>query len=148
MPIGGVLACKEVIVPNAVGVDIGCGMCAIKTSLNAIEKSDLQKIVDLIAEMKNVSKTGATGFGSLNKEELKVLQDASTALELGTPKEEAKVYLDNMEAAARKIINGSQKISTPQSLQPTDFQNFDKIPMPEFDAAQRIKNLKSKYGLN
>jgi len=115
---------------------------------NNVNKLKSQKIVDLIAEMKNVSKTGATGFGSLNKEELKVLQDASTALELGTPKEEAKVYLDNMEAAARKIINGSQKISTPQSLQPTDFQNFDKIPMPEFDAAQRIKNLKSKYGLN
>jgi tRNA-splicing ligase RtcB len=33
MPIGGVLATKDVIVPNAVGVDIGCGMCAVKTSL-------------------------------------------------------------------------------------------------------------------
>ena len=33
MPIGGVLATKEVIIPNAVGVDIGCGMCALKTSL-------------------------------------------------------------------------------------------------------------------
>lgn len=31
MPIGGVLATKDVIIPNAVGVDIGCGMCAIKT---------------------------------------------------------------------------------------------------------------------
>ena len=26
MPIGGVLATKGVVVPNAVGVDIGCGM--------------------------------------------------------------------------------------------------------------------------
>lgn len=33
MPIGGVLSTKGIIVPNAVGVDIGCGMCAIKTSL-------------------------------------------------------------------------------------------------------------------
>lgn len=33
MPIGGVLATKGVVVPNAVGVDIGCGMCAVKTSL-------------------------------------------------------------------------------------------------------------------
>ena len=31
MPIGGVLATKGVVVPNAVGVDIGCGMCAVKT---------------------------------------------------------------------------------------------------------------------
>ena len=32
MPIGGVLACKDAVVPNAVGVDIGCGMCAVKTN--------------------------------------------------------------------------------------------------------------------
>ena len=32
MPIGGVLACRDAVVPNAVGVDIGCGMCAVKTS--------------------------------------------------------------------------------------------------------------------
>ena len=33
MPIGGVLATKGAVIPNAVGVDIGCGMCAVKTSL-------------------------------------------------------------------------------------------------------------------
>lgn len=33
MPIGGVMATKGVVIPNAVGVDIGCGMCAVKTSL-------------------------------------------------------------------------------------------------------------------
>ena len=32
MPIGGVLACKDVVIPNAVGVDIGCGMCAVKSN--------------------------------------------------------------------------------------------------------------------
>lgn len=33
MPIGGVLATKGVVVPNAVGVDIGCGMCAVKSNI-------------------------------------------------------------------------------------------------------------------
>lgn len=33
MPIGGVLATKGVVIPNAVGVDIGCGMYAQKTGL-------------------------------------------------------------------------------------------------------------------
>lgn len=37
MPIGGVLATKGVVVPNAVGVDIGCGMCAVKTSIKVAE---------------------------------------------------------------------------------------------------------------
>lgn len=33
MPIGAVLATKGVVVPNAVGVDIGCGMCAVKSNI-------------------------------------------------------------------------------------------------------------------
>ena len=37
MPIGGVLAAKDVVIPNAVGVDIGCGMCAVKTSLKVAD---------------------------------------------------------------------------------------------------------------
>lgn len=45
MPIGGVMATKDVIVPNAVGVDIGCGMCAVKTSLTEIDTDTLKKIM-------------------------------------------------------------------------------------------------------
>jgi tRNA-splicing ligase RtcB len=45
MPIGGVMATKGVIVPNAVGVDIGCGMCAVKTSLTEIDTETLKKIM-------------------------------------------------------------------------------------------------------
>ncbi len=37
MPIGGVLATKGVVIPNAVGVDIGCGMCAVKTNVRVEE---------------------------------------------------------------------------------------------------------------
>lgn len=45
MPIGGVMATEGVIVPNAVGVDIGCGMCALRTSLNEISTDALKKIM-------------------------------------------------------------------------------------------------------
>jgi len=45
MPIGGVLATNGVIVPNAVGVDIGCGMCALRTNLQEIEIDRLKKIL-------------------------------------------------------------------------------------------------------
>lgn len=31
MPIGGVIACPEAVIPYAVGVDIGCGMAAVRT---------------------------------------------------------------------------------------------------------------------
>lgn len=33
MPIGGVIATENVIIPNAVGVDIGCGMCFTHTNI-------------------------------------------------------------------------------------------------------------------
>ncbi len=46
MPIGGVLACKEMIIPNAVGVDIGCGVMAVKTDLTNIRKEDIKKTID------------------------------------------------------------------------------------------------------
>lgn len=50
MPIGGVLATKGVVIPNAVGVDIGCGMCAVKTSLHADDfcREDLTTIMSRI----------------------------------------------------------------------------------------------------
>ena len=44
MPIGGVMATKGVIVPNAVGKDIGCGMMAIKTNLHEITTDELKKV--------------------------------------------------------------------------------------------------------
>ena len=47
MPIGGVLPTKDVVIPNAVGVDIGCGMRAVKTNVRAamIEEVFLRKII-------------------------------------------------------------------------------------------------------
>lgn len=51
MPIGGVLATQGVVIPNAVGVDIGCGMCAVKTSLKEIPDGTLRGILSEIREV-------------------------------------------------------------------------------------------------
>jgi len=48
MPIGGVLATRGNVIPNAVGVDIGCGMCAVKTSLSELETHTLKNILGMI----------------------------------------------------------------------------------------------------
>ncbi len=50
MPIGGVLATKNVIIPNAVGVDIGCGISACKTSLKEIDIEIIKKIMGEIRQ--------------------------------------------------------------------------------------------------
>lgn len=48
MPIGGVAALKGAISPNMVGVDIGCGMRALRTSLTEISKEKLKEIMSEI----------------------------------------------------------------------------------------------------
>lgn len=63
MPIGGVLATKDVIIPNAVGVDIGCGMCAVKTSLTELNIETLKKI------MGEIRKQIPVGFAKHQKEQ-------------------------------------------------------------------------------
>ncbi len=43
MPIGGILATlEEMIIPNAVGVDIGCGVTALKTDQTALTKTTVE----------------------------------------------------------------------------------------------------------
>jgi tRNA-splicing ligase RtcB (3'-phosphate/5'-hydroxy nucleic acid ligase) len=52
MPIGGVLATVDMVVPNAVGVDIGCGMAAV--SLDAIaDEVKLQTRKEIIDEIRH-----------------------------------------------------------------------------------------------
>ncbi len=48
MPIGGVLATSDTIIPNAVGVDIGCGVLAMRTSLSEIDQEKLKNIMGAI----------------------------------------------------------------------------------------------------
>ena len=42
MPIGGVIATKDVVIPNAVGVDIGCGMDFIPTNIRVDDIREVQ----------------------------------------------------------------------------------------------------------
>ncbi len=44
MPIGGVLVTNDVIIPNAVGVDIGCGVAACKLPIKEISKDQIKEI--------------------------------------------------------------------------------------------------------
>ena len=63
MPIGGVLATNGAVIPNAVGVDIGCGMCAIKTSLENIDTDTLKEI------MGKIRKVVPVGFAHHNEKQ-------------------------------------------------------------------------------
>lgn len=42
MPIGGVIAAKDAVIPAAVGVDIGCGMIAVETNIPAEKLEEMR----------------------------------------------------------------------------------------------------------
>ena len=57
MPIGGVIACMRHIIPNAVGVDIGCGMNYVKTviPIEVIKECKTSEGTPLLREFVNVA---------------------------------------------------------------------------------------------
>lgn len=84
MPIGGVIATKGVIIPNAVGVDIGCGMNFVSTDIKAAELKEVMTgngtlVQTIIADiMRNVP----VGFKSHKEKQLsQVLDRALTRAE-------------------------------------------------------------------
>jgi tRNA-splicing ligase RtcB len=70
MPIGGVMATRKVVVPNAVGVDIGCGMCAVKTSLTNLDQESIKKIMGGSKEYKGgIRSSVPVGFSRHSKKQ-------------------------------------------------------------------------------
>jgi len=51
MPIGGVIATKDAIICNAVGVDIGCGVTAVKTNIRP-EEITTDQIKEIMGEIR------------------------------------------------------------------------------------------------
>lgn len=56
MPIGGVVALKNAVSPNMVGVDIGCGIIAVRTSLTEISTEELKRIMGYVRSSVPVGK--------------------------------------------------------------------------------------------
>ncbi len=96
MPIGGVLPTTNVVIPNAVGVDIGCGMCAVKTNL---------KVADITAEvLRKKIMRGIRKRIPLGKEHHKAAQDTKY---LPTGHD-----IDAMEVVKRRQIAITKEVGT------------------------------------
>jgi hypothetical protein len=80
-----------------------------------VDKLLSKRVIDLMNEMKQASKTGATGMGALSEKELAVLQNASTALKRSIGPEQAKKILEDMEQSLNKVISGQPQGGQPSS---------------------------------
>ena len=58
MPIGGVIACRNAIIINAVGTDIGCGMIAVETDCNAEVFTDMKNRRNFLNSVKELIPVG------------------------------------------------------------------------------------------
>lgn len=91
MPIGGVIAAKDVVIPNAVGVDIGCGMDFIPTN---IRMEDIREIQTGNGSMIQAMIGSIMRAVPLNAERYKESQES---LVLDQAKQEMEKYEKNAE---------------------------------------------------
>jgi hypothetical protein len=70
----------------------------------AFDRLRSQAMVNLINTMKTVSKTGATGFGSLSEAEGKILMNASAQLNQAQTEDQVKTILQGMRLRLNAIL--------------------------------------------
>jgi len=123
--VGSVIATKDAIIPAAVGVDIGCGMCAIKTPFTADQldgklkkiRQDIEAIVPVgFNENKEADKTVSNWQGWRNFKELhQGVQDLQTKAmrqmgSLGGGNHFIEICLDTEDQVWIMLHSGSRNI--------------------------------------
>lgn len=103
MPIGGVVATEDVVIPNAVGVDIGCGMAFVSTNLRWEEIAGVQTGNGSFTQavVSDIMRSIPVGFGRhKEKQTSAVLDAAQESLDLyeATPE-----LLPNLDAGRYQI---------------------------------------------
>lgn len=96
MPIGGVMATEGVVIPNAVGVDIGCGMCAQQTSLRSLSSEKLKAL------LVHIRKTIPLGFKHHKKGQDRHLM----------PRAKGNIPLEDLPIVSRQYESGRTQLGT------------------------------------
>lgn len=81
MPIGGVIATKDVIIPNAVGVDIGCGMVFMATDIiyEEIKETMVGTATIMQSMIGNIMRTVPVGFEKHKQRQTSAVLDMAFA---------------------------------------------------------------------
>ncbi len=96
MPIGGVMATEGVVIPNAVGVDIGCGMCAQQTSLRSLDSGKLKALLT------HIRRTIPLGFKHHQKGQNQRLM----------PKPKTGIPISDLPIVSSQFDNGRTQLGT------------------------------------
>lgn len=98
---------------------------AAKAQDNLLKTVTAGKVVETIMEMKQQSKTGATGFGALNTRELDLLESTARALDPASPtfEKDLKYIEDKLVANKAKLQGSLAKKQPAPSATNTNWQN-------------------------
>ncbi|KAG2383321.1 hypothetical protein C9374_004658 [Naegleria lovaniensis] len=97
--VGTVIPMKKAIIPAAVGVDIGCGMCAVKTSLAASDLKSLKVIRESIEKVIPLGMTSYELSGNVGSQK----KDSECKIEL--PQESIDIWNAYLKSGYSKIIS-------------------------------------------
>jgi tRNA-splicing ligase RtcB len=101
--VGSVIPTKGAVIPAAVGVDIGCGMCAVPTNLSAHHLPDSLKKIRF-----DLEDVVPVGFGCHEEEALHLTPDELSAMNMSS---EIKALLDQYDIQSGKQ-NPFQQLGT------------------------------------
>lgn len=125
--VGSVIATQKAIVPAAVGVDIGCGMMAVRTSLTASQLPD--SLAALRAEIERAVPKGMESNQSANH---------AKGGWASTPNSVARTWYDRFEDRWRKIVAKNPKVDGKTSDQLASMGGGNHFIEVCLDEAQRV----------
>ncbi|MDK2766939.1 MAG: RtcB family protein [Sphingomonas sp.] len=125
--VGSVIATQKAIVPAAVGVDIGCGMMAVRTSLTASQLPD--SLAALRAEIERAVPKGMESNQSANH---------AKGGWASTPNSVSRTWYDRFEDRWRKIVAKNPKVDGKTSDQLASMGGGNHFIEVCLDEAQRV----------
>lgn len=112
---------------------------------NNVNKLLSGRIIDLMNQMKQASKTGATGFGQLNKSELQLITNASNVLSKDLPPDIAQKYLNDLEPIYQKMIGGGsgggENQNLPQNVNPEEYAKAKQLGYSDEEIMNYLKQI-------
>lgn len=113
MPIGGVIACRNAVIPNAVGVDIGCGMAFVQTDIPvSVLRETMTGSGELIKVIiGNILRTIPVGFRHYSKPQASaVLDKAQSEIERYTADSELIDFIGQSYCSVGSLGGGNHFI--------------------------------------
>lgn len=113
MPIGGVVACRNAVIPNAVGVDIGCGMAFVQTDIPvSVLRETVTGSGDLVRVIVgNILRTIPVGFNHYKKpQQSDVLDRAQNESDRYSRDPELVPYIEESYCSAGTLGGGNHFI--------------------------------------